>query len=253
MKCLWCRWSNGRAVELWHRWSDVRAGEWGGASNPFAALLHHSSFYSPSVALPMSQALQVLHLASRPCTGGWKNSLWWTSLLQQATKFRSSYSFGWLRILLRAVNLFSFSHIVSSDSSFNIHNALYFVKYPSRASQNSPEGRMRPADRGLKTPALWALRGPWYWKCWELPCHRLRISVQYETCIVYCCMTKAYMLYIMCRKFLCFLRRELHNWTLCLFLLEHDYTPYELYSTVQTFFRQTFIVYIVIVYSPNVK
>ena len=37
---------------------------------------------------------------------------------------------------------------MSSDSSFNIHNALYFVKYPSRAAQNSPE------VRGLKTPAL---------------------------------------------------------------------------------------------------
>ena len=59
-----------------------------------------------------------------------------------------------LRILLRAVNLFSFSHIVSSDSSFNIHNALYFAKYPSRAEQNSPEGRRRPTGRGLKIPGL---------------------------------------------------------------------------------------------------
>ena len=59
-----------------------------------------------------------------------------------------------LRILLRAVNLFSFSHIVSSNSNFNIHNALYFVKYPSRAVQYSPEGRRRPAGRGLKTPVL---------------------------------------------------------------------------------------------------
>ena len=33
------------------------------------------------------------------------------------------------------------SPIVSSDSYLNIHNALYFVKYPSRATQNSPEGR----------------------------------------------------------------------------------------------------------------
>ena len=38
--------------------------------------------------------------------------------------------------------------VESSASSFNIHNALYFVKYTSRAAQNSPE------DRGLKTPAL---------------------------------------------------------------------------------------------------
>ena len=37
---------------------------------------------------------------------------------------------------------------MSSDSSFNIHNALYLVKYPSRAAQNSPEGR------GLRTPSL---------------------------------------------------------------------------------------------------
>ena len=37
---------------------------------------------------------------------------------------------------------------MSSDSSFNIHNALYFVKYSSRAAQNSPVGR------GLKAPAL---------------------------------------------------------------------------------------------------
>ena len=65
---------------------------------------------------------------------------------QLVTKFRSSYSFGQLlRILLRAV---------CSDSSFNNHSALYFVKYPSRAAQNSPEGRRRPAGRGLKTPAL---------------------------------------------------------------------------------------------------
>ena len=37
---------------------------------------------------------------------------------------------------------------MSSDSSFNNHNALYFVKYPSRAEKNLLEGR------GLKTPAL---------------------------------------------------------------------------------------------------
>ena len=67
-------------------------------------------------------------------------------LLQQFTKFRSSYSFGQLlRILLRAVNFLSYSRAVSSDSNFNIHSALYLVKYPSRSEQNSPEGRMRPA------------------------------------------------------------------------------------------------------------
>ena len=57
--------------------------------------LRHRSFYNPSVASPTSQALHVLHLASRPCIGDEKkNSLWWTSLLQQVTKFRSSYIFG---------------------------------------------------------------------------------------------------------------------------------------------------------------
>ena len=63
------------------------------AHSPTLPLLHlcHRSFHNPSVASPTSQ---VLHLASRPCIGGWKNSLWWTSLLQQVTKFRSSYSFG---------------------------------------------------------------------------------------------------------------------------------------------------------------
>ena len=48
--------------------------------------LRPSSFYNPSVASPTSQALHVLHLASRPCRGGWKNSLWWTSLLQKVQK-----------------------------------------------------------------------------------------------------------------------------------------------------------------------
>ena len=56
--------------------------------------LRHRSFYTAYVDSPMSQALHVLHLASRPCKGGWKNSLWWTSLLLQVTEFRSSYSFG---------------------------------------------------------------------------------------------------------------------------------------------------------------
>ena len=111
--------------------------------------LRHKSFYNPSVVSSTSQALHVLHLANHPCIGGWKNSLS-DNLFQQVTKFRSQL----LRILLRAVNLFSFSHIVSSDSNFNIHNALYFVKYPYRAAQNSLEGRRRPAGRGLKTPGL---------------------------------------------------------------------------------------------------
>ena len=53
--------------------------------------LRHRSLYNPSFASPTSQALHVLHLASRLCIEGWKNSPWLTSLLQ---KVRSSYSFG---------------------------------------------------------------------------------------------------------------------------------------------------------------
>ena len=144
--------------------------------------LSHSSFSNPPAASPTSQliiqpfyrftyitghstTLPLPHLRHRHFTyftwraaheqGDEKNSLWWTSLLQQLTKFRSSYSFGQLlRILLRAVNLFSISYIVSSGSSFNIHNALYLVKYPSRAARNSPEGHRQPIGRGLKTPDL---------------------------------------------------------------------------------------------------
>ena len=153
MSCDVGKVAEGLENELWHRWSDVRVGEWGGALSPtlLPLYLYHSSFYNRSATSPTSQALHILHLASCPCFGWWKISLWWTSWLQQVTKFRSRYSFGWLlRVLLRAVNLFSSSHIVSRDSSFNIHNALYFVKYPSRAAQYSPAGR------GLKTPGLGA-------------------------------------------------------------------------------------------------
>ena len=76
-------------------------------SNPSAASSTPQIILQSSAASPTSQvilqpfrcfttpqALHVFHLASRPCIGGWKNSLWWTSLLQQVTKFRSSYSFG---------------------------------------------------------------------------------------------------------------------------------------------------------------
>ena len=127
-----------------------------------------ASFSNPYIALPKSQlilqpfrrftyvtaystTLPLLHLRHRHFmyftwraahAQGDEKIVWWTSLLQQVTKFRSSYSFEQLlRILLRAVNLFSFSHTVCSDSSLNVHNALYFVKYPSRAAQNSPMGR----------------------------------------------------------------------------------------------------------------
>ena len=120
-----------------------------------------ASFSNPYITSPTSQfilqpfrrftyvtahstTVPLLHLRHRHFTyftwrtahaQGDEKSLWWTSLLQLVTKFRSSYSFGQLlRILLGAVNLFSFSHIVNSDLSLNIHNALYFVKYPSRAA-----------------------------------------------------------------------------------------------------------------------
>ena len=56
--------------------------------------LHHRTFYNLFVASPTSQALHVLHLAICPCIGGWKKHSVVTSLLQQVTKFRSSYSFG---------------------------------------------------------------------------------------------------------------------------------------------------------------
>ena len=44
--------------------------------------------------------------------------------------------------------------MVCSDLSVNIHNALYFLKSPSRATENSLAGRRRPGGRGLKTPDL---------------------------------------------------------------------------------------------------
>ena len=107
--------------------------------------LRHRSFYKPSL-----HHLHHRHFTWRPAHSQRdEKSVWQTSLLQQVTKFRSSYSFGQLlRILLRAVKLFSFSHIVSSDSSFNIHNALYFVKYPSRVHKTRPRdaGGPRAAD-----------------------------------------------------------------------------------------------------------
>ena len=69
--------------------------------------LHHSSFYNPSVASPTSQIiLQSLRCftyvtgTSRTSPGeppihrGDEKTVWWTSLLQQVTKFRSRYSFG---------------------------------------------------------------------------------------------------------------------------------------------------------------
>ena len=43
---------------------------------------------------------------------------------------------------------------MSSDSSFNIHNALYFVKYPSRPNKTRPRAAGGPRSAGLKTPGL---------------------------------------------------------------------------------------------------
>ena len=79
------------------------------AHSPNLLLLHlcHSSFYNPSAALPTSQVILQPFRCFTYVTGnsrtspgeppmqrGWKNSLWWTSLLEQVTKFRNSYSFG---------------------------------------------------------------------------------------------------------------------------------------------------------------
>ena len=127
VKCLWRRWSNGRAEPHSPTLTSLHLCH-SSFSNPSAALptsqlilqlfrcftyiigtsptpqlilkpflrliyatahsttlppihLRHRSFYNPSVASPTSQALHVLHMASRPCIGGWKNSVWWTSLL----------------------------------------------------------------------------------------------------------------------------------------------------------------------------
>ena len=66
--------------------------------------------------------------------------------------------------LFTTLIFFPCSHVVSSDSSFNVYNALYFVKYPSRAAQNSPEGSSWHAGRGLKTPALQPLNARLYIK-----------------------------------------------------------------------------------------
>ena len=69
---------------------NINTGEWAGRQVTQVKCL----FLNPSVASPTSQALHVCHLANRPRIGGWKNRLWWTSFLQQFTKFRRSYSFG---------------------------------------------------------------------------------------------------------------------------------------------------------------
>ena len=141
--------------------------------------LRHSSFSNPSAASSTSELILQLfrrftYVTGLPqpfrcftyATGTSRTYFTWRADHAQGDEktvcgglacysSRSSYSFGQLlRIILRAANLFSFSHIVSSDSSFNNHNSLYFVKQTSRAAQNLPEGRRRHAGRGLKTPDL---------------------------------------------------------------------------------------------------
>ena len=56
-------------------------------------------------------------------------------------------------LILFTTLIFCCSHVVYSNSSLKIHNVLNFVPH-SRATQNSPAGRMRPGGRGLKTSAL---------------------------------------------------------------------------------------------------
>ena len=66
--------------------------------------LRHSSFYNTLAASPTLQVILQPFRCFTYVTGtspgelpmhrGMKNSLWWTSLLQQVTKFRSNYSFG---------------------------------------------------------------------------------------------------------------------------------------------------------------
>ena len=77
---LWRRWSNGRVGEWvvtqvkrrkgWRMSCDVgRRVTYVTTHSPTRPLLHlrHSSFSNPSFASPTSQALHLIHLASRPC------------------------------------------------------------------------------------------------------------------------------------------------------------------------------------------
>ena len=74
-------------------------------------LLRHRSFYNPSVSSSTSHALQILHLASRPCIGGWKTVCGGLAYYSKLVSLEVAYSYGYLlRILLWRVNLFSFSH-----------------------------------------------------------------------------------------------------------------------------------------------
>ena len=122
---------------------------------PFPRITYVTT-HSPTLLSPLYiTGFSLTSPGEPPMHRGMENSLWWTSLLQQVNKFRSSYSFGeLLRILLLAVYLFSFSHIVSSDSSFNIHNAVYFVEIPF-------PGRTKPV-RGPQAARGPRVEDPWY-------------------------------------------------------------------------------------------
>ena len=58
----------GLENELCRRWSNGKVGEWTAHSPTLPSLyLCHSSFSNPSFASPTSQAVHLIHLASRPC------------------------------------------------------------------------------------------------------------------------------------------------------------------------------------------
>ena len=75
--------TEGLKNELWRRWSDGKVGGW--AHSPTLPLLYlrHSSFSNPSYASPTSQALHLIHLASRPWPRPWvRKSRYWRETLQ---------------------------------------------------------------------------------------------------------------------------------------------------------------------------
>ena len=83
------------------------------------------------------------------------------------------------------VNLFSFSHIVSSHSSFNIHNALYFVKYPSRAAQIFPRAAGVPR---VEDPWPWSkvLTDTFCRSSYIPPCILLLVPLSGLECVLAC-------------------------------------------------------------------
>ena len=63
MSCDVDKATEGLENELWRRWSDGKVREW--AELP-SFYLRHCSFSNPSFTYPTSQALHLIHLASRP-------------------------------------------------------------------------------------------------------------------------------------------------------------------------------------------